>query len=171
MCPIETPEGPNIGLIGSLATYGKINRHGFIETPYRKVRKLVSHKDRQADVIGETLVDDLVPSDGAKRIAKAGSVIDETIWAAIKQHKLASVRIKPLVTTEIEYLDASEEEKFSIAQANAPLDETQHFVEDRAMVRYRDRFLMEPVDDVALHGRQPQADRQRGDRHDPVLGA
>jgi len=148
MCPIETPEGPNIGLIGSLATYGKINRHGFIETPYRKVRKLVSHKDRQADVIGETLVDDLVPSDGAKRIAKAGSVIDETIWAAIKQHKLASVRIRPLVTTEIEYLDASEEEKFSIAQANAPLDETQHFVEDRAMVRYRDRFLMEPVDDV-----------------------
>ncbi len=148
MCPIETPEGPNIGLIGSLATYGKINRHGFIETPYRKVRKLVSHKDKQATVIGETLVDDLVPSDGAKPIARAGTVIDERIWAAIKEHKLASVRIKPLVTSEIEYLDASEEEKFSIAQANAPLNDTQHFVEERAMVRYRDRFLMEPVDEV-----------------------
>ncbi len=148
MCPIETPEGPNIGLIGSLATYGKINRHGFIETPYRKVRKLVGYKDKQADVIGETLVDDLVPSDGAKPVAKAGSVIDDKIWAAIKQHKLQSVRIRPKVTAEIEYLDASEEEKFSIAQANAPLDESQHLLEERVMVRYRDRFLMEPVDDV-----------------------
>src|SRR5919112_4515817 len=46
MCPIETPEGPNIGLIGSLATYGKINRHGFIETPYRKVRRFVGAKDK-----------------------------------------------------------------------------------------------------------------------------
>jgi DNA-directed RNA polymerase subunit beta len=148
MCPIETPEGPNIGLIGSLATYGKINRHGFIETPYRKVRKLVGYKDKQADVIGETLVDDLVPNDGAKPIAKAGSVIDDKAWAAIKEHKLQSVRIRPKVTDEIEYLDASEEEKFSIAQANAPLDDTQHLLEERVMVRYRDRFLMEPVQDV-----------------------
>src|SRR3990172_1155924 len=46
MCPIETPEGPNIGLIGSLATYGKINKHGFIETPYRRVRKSVSYRDK-----------------------------------------------------------------------------------------------------------------------------
>ncbi len=52
MCPIETPEGPNIGLIGSLATYGKINKHGFIETPYRKVRRFVGSKDKQADALG-----------------------------------------------------------------------------------------------------------------------
>src|SRR5574338_962340 len=60
MCPIETPEGPNIGLIGSLATYGQINRHGFIETPYRRVRRFVSHRDRKDDVIGQVLAEDLV---------------------------------------------------------------------------------------------------------------
>jgi DNA-directed RNA polymerase subunit beta len=55
MCPIETPEGPNIGLIGSLATYGKINKHGFIETPYRKVRRFVGAKDNKSDVLGQVL--------------------------------------------------------------------------------------------------------------------
>ncbi len=148
MCPIETPEGPNIGLIGSLATYGQINRHGFIETPYRVVKKIVSHRDKQADAVGRTLAEDLVPGDGAKAIAKAGTTIDEKLWAAIKEHKLANVRIEPVVTDEIRYLDAAEEEKFSIAQANAPLDERQGFVEERVMVRFRDKFLIEPRGEV-----------------------
>ncbi|MGH2454839.1 MAG: DNA-directed RNA polymerase subunit beta [Candidatus Limnocylindria bacterium] len=148
MCPIETPEGPNIGLIGSLATYGKINNYGFIETPYRKVRKVVTHKDRQADVLGQVLAEDLVPADGRKPIAKAGAAIDDKLWAAIKEHKLAAVRIRPVVSAEIEYLAADEEERFYIAQANAPLDDDEHFVEERVMVRYRDEFRVQPAEDV-----------------------
>ncbi|MEX0629097.1 MAG: DNA-directed RNA polymerase subunit beta [Chloroflexota bacterium] len=147
MCPIETPEGPNIGLIGSLATYGKINKHGFIETPYRRVRRSVSHKDKTADVVGETLSEDL-GADGRKVLAKAGTTITDKLWATIKDHKLASIRIRPVVTDQIDYLAADEEEKFYIAQANAPLDPGQHFVEERIMVRYRDKFLIEPADDV-----------------------
>src|SRR5919197_1918809 len=57
ICPIETPEGPNIGLIGSLATYGQINQYGFIETPYRKVRKVISYRDKQADALGQVLAE------------------------------------------------------------------------------------------------------------------
>jgi len=148
MCPIETPEGPNIGLIGSLATYGKINNYGFIETPYRKVRRTVGHRDKQADALGRTLAEPLVPADGAKAIARTGSVIDDKLWAAIKEHKIATVAVKPVVTDEIEYLDAAEEEKFFIAQANAPLDEKHHFVEERVMVRYRDEFRVQPAGDV-----------------------
>ncbi|HET7082801.1 MAG TPA: DNA-directed RNA polymerase subunit beta, partial [Candidatus Limnocylindria bacterium] len=148
MCPIETPEGPNIGLIGSLATYGKINAYGFIETPYREVRKFISHKDKQADVLGETLADDLLAGERGKKLAKAGAKIDDKIWAAIKEHKLASVRIVPVVTSEIKYLAADEEEKYYIAQANAPLDEGNHFVEERVMVRYRDEFHVQVNEDV-----------------------
>jgi DNA-directed RNA polymerase subunit beta len=148
MCPIETPEGPNIGLIGSLATYGKINEYGFIETPYRKVRKFVSHRDKQADAIGQVLADDLPAEERGKKLAKAGATIDEKVWAAIKEHKLASVRIVPVVSAEIEYLAADEEEKFYIAQANAPLDAGDHFVEERVMVRYRDEFHVQPAEDV-----------------------
>jgi len=148
MCPIETPEGPNIGLIGSLATYGKINAYGFIETPYREVRKFVSHRDKGADVIGQTLADDLLAGEKGKKLAKAGATIDEKVWAAIKEHKLASVRIVPVVTSEIKYLAADEEEKFYIAQANAPLDAGNHFVEERVMVRYRDEFHVQINEDV-----------------------
>ena len=146
MCPIETPEGPNIGLIGSLATYGKINRHGFIETPYRKVRRFVGSKDKQADALGQILAEDLVLSDGGKPVAKAGTTIDDKLWGQIKDGKVAQVRIRPVVTDEIVYLDASEEEKFHIAQANAALDENYRFSEDRVLVRYKDKFLEETVD-------------------------
>jgi len=82
MCPIETPEGPNIGLIGSLATYARINSFGFVETPYRKV---------------------------------AGGVVSD----------------------EVQYLTADEEDNFVVAQANAPLDGDSRFAEDRVLVRTR----------------------------------
>src|SRR5438552_8146673 len=148
MCPIETPEGPNIGLIGSLATYGQINQYGFIETPYRKVRKVLTYKDKQGDAIGQTLAEDLVVKDGGKPIAKSGAKIDEKLWAAIKEAKVGSIRVRPVATDQIEYLDAAAEEKFHIAQANALLDENNHFEEERVMIRYRDKFRIEPAEDV-----------------------
>ncbi|GAA4940876.1 DNA-directed RNA polymerase subunit beta [Actinomycetospora succinea] len=80
MCPIETPEGPNIGLIGSLSSFARVNPFGFIETPYRKV-------------------------------------------------------VEGVVTDQIDYLTADEEDRFVVAQANAPLDEDGHYTEDRVLVR------------------------------------
>ncbi len=94
MCPIETPEGPNIGLIGSLASYGRINPFGFIETPYRKV-------------------------------------------------------IRGRATDDIDYLSADEEDRFVIAQANAPLQDDGSFVEDRVLVRTKGGEAVDvPADDV-----------------------
>ena len=95
MCPIETPEGPNIGLIGSLSTYARINEYGFIEAPYRKV-----------------------------------------------DHE------KKIVTDEIVYLTADEEDEYIIAQGNEPLDEEGHFVDERVMVRLREDILEVPQDQV-----------------------
>jgi DNA-directed RNA polymerase subunit beta len=80
MCPIETPEGPNIGLIGSLSTFAQVNPFGFIQTPYRKVEN-------------------------------------------------------GRVTEQIDYLTADEEDRFVVAQANAPLNDDGHFQEDRVLVR------------------------------------
>ncbi|RYJ06504.1 MAG: DNA-directed RNA polymerase subunit beta, partial [Actinomycetales bacterium] len=82
MCPIETPEGPNIGLIGSLASYGRINSFGFVETPYRKV-------------------------------------------------------VDGLVSDQIDYLTATDEDRYIIAQANSPLTEEGEFVDDAVLVRQR----------------------------------
>jgi DNA-directed RNA polymerase subunit beta len=88
MCPIETPEGPNIGLIGSLSTYARINEYGFIEAPYRRIDK-----------------------------------------------------VKNLVSDEITYLTADEEDKYIVAQANEPLDENGKFVAKKVLSRFRDDIL------------------------------
>ncbi|ADU49267.1 DNA-directed RNA polymerase subunit beta [Intrasporangium calvum] len=93
MCPIETPEGPNIGLIGSLASYGRINAFGFIETPYRKVNEGV-------------------------------------------------------VSDEVHYLSADEEDKYVVAQANARVDEDGRFAEDRVLVRRKGEVELIPGEDV-----------------------
>src|ERR671935_1059247 len=70
ICPIETPEGPNIGLIGSLATYGRINSYGFIETPYRKVKRTLATTD--ARLVGQTLAEDVAAESAAFQPAETG---------------------------------------------------------------------------------------------------
>ena len=122
MCPIETPEGPNIGLIGSLATYGKINEYGFIETPYRRVAD--GRRGDDPDCYGHRLPRTSSPKRG-KVLAKAGEQLTDGCGPRSRSRRLASVRIRPVVTDEIDYLAADEEEKFYIAQANAPLDDEQ----------------------------------------------
>ena len=91
LCPIESPEGPNIGLISSLSTFAKINRYGFIETPYRIVDKATG-----------------------------------------------------VVTDEIRYMTADEEDKYIVAQANEPLDSEKRFVNKRVKVRFKD--LIEEIE-------------------------
>ena len=88
MCPIETPEGPNIGLINSLATYARINEYGFVEAPYRKIDK--TNPDN------------------------------------------------PIVTDEVVYMTADEEDNYHVAQANEPLDENGHFLHKNVSGRYRE---------------------------------
>ncbi len=88
MCPIETPEGPNIGLINSLACYARINEYGFVEAPYRKI----DHSDPE----------------------------------------------NPVVTDEVVYMTADEEDNYHVAQANEPLDKDGHFVKNNVSGRYRD---------------------------------
>ena len=89
MCPIETPEGPNIGLINSLASFARVNEYGFVEAPYR--------------------------------------VVDKSIDP-----------LNPVVTDDVVYLTADEEDNFTVAQANEPLDAEGHFVHNNVSGRYRD---------------------------------
>ena len=137
ICPIETPEGPNIGLIGSLATYGRINSYGFIETPYRKVRRTVSWDDPDLKTF-ETGAD--IATKTGTVIQKRGQKLSDAGVAELKKQKAAAFPIRPVVTDQIEYLPADEEEQHVVAQANARLDDTGHFVDERVPSRYRDAF-------------------------------
>ena len=137
ICPIETPEGPNIGLIGSLATYGRINSYGFIETPYRKVKRTVAFDDPRLTEFEAGI--DLLAKDGSV-VVKSGKKLDANAAAELKKQKAQAFPIRPIVTAEIEYLAADEEEQHVVAQANAPLDAAGHFLAERIPSRYRDQF-------------------------------
>ncbi len=144
ICPIETPEGPNIGLIGSLATYGRLNDFGFIETPYRRVVRELSPD--AANLIGQTLGADVVDDNG-KTVASEGDTVTEATAKRIKDIG-ASVRIRPIVTNDIAYLTADMEDKYIVGQANAVLDGEGHFVEDRVEVRTNDDFKMVTPEEI-----------------------
>jgi DNA-directed RNA polymerase subunit beta len=137
ICPIETPEGPNIGLIGSLATFGRINSYGFIETPYRKVKRTVAWDD--PEILHREAGVDLAGKDG-KVILKAGATFTDAAVTELKRQKAQAFPMRPIVTAEIEYLAADEEEEHYVAQANAQLDAEGHFVKDRTPCRFRDQF-------------------------------
>ncbi len=135
ICPIETPEGPNIGLIGRLATYARVNRLGFIETPYRKVVRAVSHTDVER-LVGETLRETIVDPESGEIVAEKGTRITKELAERIAQLPLnEKVKVVPRVTDEVIYLSADKEEPYVIAQANAALDEEGHFLLERVAAR------------------------------------
>jgi DNA-directed RNA polymerase subunit beta len=148
ICPIETPEGPNIGLIGRLAAFSRVNEYGFIETPYRKVLGKVNPQDVDTLVEKVTRVDIKNPK-SEEVIVPANTVIDAD--TAIKIGKLnleGPVAIKSYVSEDIVYLSADEEDRYIIAQANAPLDDNRGFIQDRVSVRHNQTFLLENPDKI-----------------------
>ncbi|MGA2111749.1 MAG: DNA-directed RNA polymerase subunit beta [Anaerolineales bacterium] len=154
ICPIETPEGPNIGLIGRLASYAKVNPFGFIETPYRRVYR--SYPAGDARLLGRHLREDVLDGSGDKVIGQNG----EEITAELAK-RLAGlgreIPVVPFVSGEVMYLTADTEDKYLIAQANAPLTDHHEFIRQRVSCRYHSRFLFaspEQVDYMDVAPRQ-----------------
>ncbi len=143
ICPIETPEGPNIGLIGSMATFSQVNEYGFIETPYRRVLNQVPNDVES--LLGRTLRERLVDPVTKEVIAESETVIDDDLAALIASYAEAypQVRIKPHATEEVVYLAADEEDRYSIAQASAAMNRRGEFVNPRVSARRGNDFLFE----------------------------
>ncbi len=148
ICPIETPEGPNIGLIGRLATYARINDYGFIETPYRRVINTVPNEYEK--LVGKTLRKDIKDPETEEVIAEAGTSITPELAKRIASlaPALSEVAVVPIATNEIVYLAADEEERYTIAQANTPLDEKGQLIGERISVRRGGEFLLEAPEKV-----------------------
>ncbi len=134
ICPIASPEGPNIGLIGHLSCYSRINDFGFIETPYRKVKNFAKNDGQDAE--GETLRANV--SDGkGKVVAKAGEEVSTKLAKSLKEIS-ASVPMLPIVphvTNEIVYLNAFAEERGTTTPATTQIDRKGFFLSERAPVR------------------------------------
>jgi DNA-directed RNA polymerase subunit beta len=153
ICPIETPEGPNIGLIGSLATYSIINEYGFIETPYRKVINELSNTDDQ--LLGRTVSEAVLDNKGTKMV-RANTTITPQMATKLSKLKPRNIKVVPFVSDEIVYLPADEEDKFTIAQANVRLDENNQFIEKRVEARLGDGYLLETPDKIQLMDVSPK---------------
>jgi DNA-directed RNA polymerase subunit beta len=132
ICPVETPEGANIGLVLNMAMYARVNDYGFMESPYRKVINAVTAKD----AVGHTALHNLEDEKG-KIIVKAGEVITSD-----KAKKLSAIKnqvtwpVKAVITKEVVYLDAADEEQAVIAGAGEKItDDGKHFVNERVSVR------------------------------------
>ena len=148
ICPIETPEGPNIGLLGSLATYARTNQFGFIETPYRRVVSEV--QSNYPDLQGRTITE-AVEGDEGKVVARKGQTVSAPLAKRLAALEPRPVKVKPFASSDpldIHYLAADEEERFRIAQANSPLDHKNQFTTDRVEARRGEIFTMEPPTNV-----------------------
>jgi DNA-directed RNA polymerase subunit beta len=144
ICPIETPEGPNIGLIGRLATYAKVNEYGFIETPYRRVLNSLEPKDER--LFNRVLRQDV--TSGEKTIGLKGQKVDSDLVSKLSKLKVESVPLAPFVTEDVVYFSADEEDRYTIAQANARLDDHGNFIDDRVSARENQKFKFVPVDQI-----------------------
>ncbi|MBT7736921.1 DNA-directed RNA polymerase subunit beta, partial [Candidatus Peregrinibacteria bacterium] len=144
ICPIATPEGPNIGLVVHLATYAKINKYGFIETPFREVAHEVKNKEK--DLVGRVSRESI--SDKGKVLVKAGEKINEAAAKKIAKLKIGDIKVRPFVTSNMKYYAADEEMDLIIAQANSDVDELGQFEHTRISARKNSEPTLAHVNDL-----------------------
>ncbi|MBD3251553.1 DNA-directed RNA polymerase subunit beta, partial [Candidatus Uhrbacteria bacterium] len=134
ICPIQSPEGPNIGLVGHLASYARINDFGFIETPFRRVKAWAQNDGK--DGVGDVLRADVKDADG-KIMAKNGDEITKDLAKTLKDSvSFDQLPVVARVTGEIVYLNAFTEERGTTAPATTPIDhKTGRFLNERAAAR------------------------------------
>ena len=141
ICPIETPEGPNIGLVGHLASYARVNEYGFLETPYLIVKQEVEAKKED--------LENRILAEAVSGVAKVGEKLtEETAKKVADKMKGKTVKVVPFVTFDIEYLNAIVEDRKIIAHAAIELDEHHNVTE--SMVEARVKGHPETIDATSL---------------------
>lgn len=176
ICPIATPEGPNIGLVGHLASYAKLNKYGFLESPYRRVLHdikndpkitidkivrediytLAKIEEEEKDLAGqdEILYSKILKKGKGEIIIKAGEKIDKGKANELKRgvDSRILIPIKPVVTDKIIYLDSFEEEKYITTIATTPINSDGYFLVDKCEVRRYGQPATEEVTKVDFMG-------------------
>lgn len=129
ICPVETPEGPNIGLVGHMATYARVNEYGFLETPYIKVLHEVENKPELTR--GRLLKEEIAG------IGKAGEKITAELAEKLAKSGSKTIKIRPHVSGEVEYVNATVEDRLIIAHANVEMDDDRNITEELVEARVK----------------------------------
>ncbi|MEK7545438.1 MAG: DNA-directed RNA polymerase subunit beta [Patescibacteria group bacterium] len=146
ICPIATPEGPNIGLVVHLATYARVNKFGFIEAPFRKVANTVTNKAKSLE--GRYAREDIMNPKTKAVAVKAGEMITASDAKKIEGFDLKEIPVRPYLTDETQYYDADEERPLIIAQANSEFDEIGQFAQTRVSARKNSEAVMADVNEI-----------------------
>ncbi len=146
LCPITTPEGPNIGLVAHLATYARVNDFGFIETPYQKVKRVAKNDGK--DAVDEIAAEDILNEKGDVILTAGETITQKAAKEAAKNEAQKEIKVKARLTSDIMYLDAFEEEHLVIGQAGIETDEKGYFIEPRASVRVRSVPTITSTDEI-----------------------
>jgi DNA-directed RNA polymerase subunit beta len=135
ICPIETPEGPNIGLISSLSCFARINEYGFIESPYRRVKD-------------GTLIDEVRVLNPGDTDYKVGQVIDRQEAEKAIRKSTKDGKTTAELEAHCDYLSAWEEDKYVVAQANVAVDEAGHITAELVNARQAGNFVLKHVSEI-----------------------
>ncbi|HDZ85834.1 MAG TPA: DNA-directed RNA polymerase subunit beta [Candidatus Moranbacteria bacterium] len=149
ICPVQTPEGPNIGLVGHMATYARVNEYGFLETPYLNVVKEVENKagNLEKRILNEDI----------SGVADIGEKINSQLARKIADTNKKTVKIRPFIASEIEYLNATVEDRKNIAHAGVNIDENNNILDDLVEARVKGHPEMieaEKLDHVDVSAKQ-----------------
>jgi DNA-directed RNA polymerase subunit beta len=139
ICPVQTPEGPNIGLVNHLSCYARINEFGFVETPYRKV--VLKAANKPDELVGKIVSED-IKGDGGIILAKKGEKVNEEQAQKIKKLKVSEVPIRPFITKDIEYLNATIEDRKIIAHADIIIDDDGNILGENIEARVKGQPAM-----------------------------
>lgn len=161
ICPIETPEGPNIGLVSYLASFAKINKYGFVETPYRKVIKELPIDSPQ--IIGRMVGETILKSKAKKPIISKNEIITKDLKRQIAKSAKGgkkTVKVRPFISNQMVYLGAASEEQQIIAPSPSSeediIDEKNQLLISKMVVRKYGEPGFEPVEKIDFVGISPE---------------
>ena len=146
ICPVNTPEGPSFGLNLHAAIYSRVNRMGFLETPYLNVKSELAASDN--DLVGRTAVEDVVVKN--EKLVKKGQLITKDVFEDIKKEPNLTVKVKKFSSDEVVWLSSEEESKYIIAEHITETDSQGHFTNSQVGARRFGEPFQASVDEVDL---------------------
>jgi DNA-directed RNA polymerase subunit beta len=146
ICPIATPEGPNIGLVLHFASFSRVDKYGFLQTPYRKVAHFVKNDGKSA--VNRITLEDVVDAKGKVIVPEKTLMTAAHADALKKNYKEEEILVRGYMTDEYEYVDAYVERDFTIAEANSPIDVHGNFSETRLGARQNSEATIVYVRDI-----------------------
>lgn len=146
ICPIATPEGPNIGLVLHFASFSRVDQYGFIQTPYRKIAHFVANDGKSAK--NRITLEGIIDAKGKVLVPEKTLMTAAHAELLKKNYSESEILVRGYLTDEYEYVDAYVERDFTIAEANSPIDEFGNFAETRLGARQNSEATIVYVRDI-----------------------